>query len=56
MKFIIRLGKDHKPKDEFYYPDAGRRPPIVEPEEPEEPKDGGALQDEFRLKKQQMRY
>jgi hypothetical protein len=27
MKFIIRLDKDHKPKDEFFYPDPGP-PPI----------------------------
>jgi len=23
MKFVIGVGKDHKPEDEFYYPDAG---------------------------------
>ena len=28
MKFIIRLDKDHKPKDEFFYPDPGPPPPI----------------------------
>ena len=29
MKFFIRLGKDHKPTEEFFYPDPGPMPPLV---------------------------
>jgi len=46
MKFIIRLGKDHKSKDEFFYPDPGPIPPIVDPEDAEEPKDGAPAEEE----------
>jgi hypothetical protein len=50
MKFVVRFDPlKKKPEDrivDFIYPDPGPLPPIVDPENPEEPKDGAPAEEE----------
>ena len=40
MKFMVRLGKDHRPAVEFFYPDLGPMPPLVPGESATAPSPG----------------
>lgn len=59
MKFVVRFDPSKKkPEDrivDFLYPDPGPLPPIVDPENPDEPKDGGVEgPDEGHAQKQEV--
>ena len=41
MKFVVRINPETLKDESFPYLEPGRVPPIVDPEEPEEAKDGG---------------
>jgi hypothetical protein len=41
MKFVVRIDLNTLKYDAFQYDDPGPLPPVVDPEKPEEPKDGG---------------
>lgn len=41
MKFVVRLNSKTLTYDTFFYNDPGPLPPIIDPPEPDEPKDTG---------------
>jgi len=41
MKFVVRIDPKTLEYDAFQYDEPGPLPPIVDPADPEEPKDGG---------------
>ncbi len=54
MKFVAIIDGKKKGSDRstsFIYPDAGPVPPVVDPEKPEEAKDGGVPADQVEKKK-----